>query len=198
MIQRGRTTQNLFRVNAPSKNFPNNLPQTRQNSPRLLQLSFKLIYWNFRWNILRCFLHRTSANFTPVLRTSFFNLISSKILDLEIHTSRTETLLFSFQKPLQICPSINRLSKKQLSFALIRAVVVRYLDANGFFVAVNTTILQSAFRKTNSCSFRFCSSSVPSSFVMSSLFVYDESLHALNIILTQDKRIPQNNPNSSK
>ena len=140
----------------------------------------------------------TSANLTPVLRTSFFNLISSKILDLEIHTSRTETLLFSFQKPLQICPSINRLSKKQLSFALIRAVVVRYLDANGFFVAVNTTILQSAFRKTNSCSFRFCSSSVPSSFVMSSLFVYDESLHALNIVLTHDKRIPQNNPNSSK
>lgn len=131
----------------------------------------------------------TSANFTPALRTSFCNLISSKILDLEIATTCTEKLHFSFQKPLQICPSINRLSKKQLSFALIRAVVVLYLDANGFFVAVNTTILRSAFRRTNSCSFRFCSSSVPSSFVMSSLFVYDESLRALNFVLTHEKRI---------
>lgn len=99
----------------------------------------------------------TSGNFTPALRTSFFNIISSKTLDLEIHTSCTEKLHCSFQKPFQICPSINRLSKKQLSFALIRAVVVRYLDANGLFVPVNTTIVQSAFRKTNSCSFRFCS-----------------------------------------
>lgn len=163
MIQRGRTTQNLFRVNAPSKNFPNNLPQTRQNSISGGTFS-------------GAFSIETSANFTPALRTSFFNLISSKILDLEIHTSRTEKLHFSFQKPLQICPSINRLSKKQLSFALIRAVVVRYLDANRLFVAVNTTTLQNAFRKINSCSFRFCSSSVPSSFVMSSLFVYDPLL----------------------